>query len=460
MALDPTISTKINPPQPFDIGKWAGLSLMPLKAQEMQQGIAESQARIPGIQAQTEAQKIATEKAGIELTNIKTQAQAAKDAVELDEKGQPIVDPVTGAAKINVAKYQYGLMRANMADKAFEFQKASSMAQQEAAKATGTQFDMNNNVRNFLATSAKAAYDHTKGTEQEKQAAAEKAWTGLADLAVQGSQGQGQSPLDPEQFKYVPGREQTLYTAQINPQAQESLRVSQGSLAVSQAQQQLATKQFENSRLTNWTDDASQQAGSGSSQRARDIVFNTTGDRLPDTMSATEIYNNEKYKAALSAAGSGIAAQRGIAQSKINLFKSFDSTLDNAKTDLASQNLTPVNFLQNWASGKVKSTPSLAALAAQMQQMPAGLSLAQNWEAMKAVNAANIKTVEADLNTAGKGSNAIIPGSGKSPTAAPGTNVPNTPAKGTAPVITSKEEYDALKSGDWFSWNGKIAQKR
>lgn len=51
MAIDPSISLHAYKPEPVDISKYANLALLGLKAQEMQQNIAESQARIPGVQA-------------------------------------------------------------------------------------------------------------------------------------------------------------------------------------------------------------------------------------------------------------------------------------------------------------------------------------------------------------------------------------------------------------------------
>lgn len=348
---------------------------------------------------------------------------ASQGAVELDpQTGNPIVDPVTGTAKINLPKYQYGLFKAGLGTEALQAEATVLANTMNAQKATGGAVDLNNSVRNFLATAGKAAYDSTDGTPAQKTAAAATVWNGLAQKAVQASNQPGQVALDPHQLEYSPGSEHVLYTAQISPGNQESLKIAQGNLQLGWAGNQLATKQFENGRLTTFTDPASQDPNSPASQRARDIIKNTLGEDLPQDMSASSIYNNPKYQPSLTSVGSNVGTARIQASQDLNKWQSFDDTVNKARSQLSSLGYTPAQFVSNWASGKVANTPELAALAGQMALLPPGVvNSAQSWDAMHATNQAMIDQANRNLKSATGGSGTgIVPGSGTSPTVTPG----------------------------------------
>ena len=425
MALDNTIALQagqgVQPVNQVDWAKYAQLGMLQAKtAQDIaasQQQIQASKASQALTEAQTPGAVALSTQNEIKAKQDQGRVEASQYAIETDPlTGQPVVDTTTGVVKINPAKFQYGLYRAGLGSEALKAGADNIKNVLEEQKATTGMTDLNNAVRNSLATAAQAAYDQTNGSDADKTAAAKQVWDALASKAVQGSNRQGQVPLDPAQFTYTPGMEHTLYRAQITPGAQEALKVSQGQLSLGWAGNTIATNQFNNSMKLNFSDAGAQDPANPVSARARDIVFNTTGERLPDSMPATEIYNNPKYKDLLMSSGNNAGAALITAKNTLNAHTSFADTLEKAKDDLAKQGLTPANFIQNWVNKNLTVTPALTALYAQMQQMPTGLTTAQTWESMKAVNDALTLQAQGQVKNAGGGGANTVPLSGGVPT--------------------------------------------
>jgi hypothetical protein len=145
-----------------------------------------SEAQLPGVRAQAEGLVRGERQANERI-------KAANDAIELDDKGIPILDPVTGQPKFNLNKYQYGLHKAGLVDEAFKVAGT-------ALKQSSDVYTFAAGVRNDVAIAAQAAYDRTPGSPAAKQKAAEATWADLSGRAVAASQ-QGQFPLSQEQFK-------------------------------------------------------------------------------------------------------------------------------------------------------------------------------------------------------------------------------------------------------------------
>lgn len=445
MALDPSIALNPNRPPPVDMfaGMERGMNLAALgmKPAAIQQSIEASKAAQKLTEAQTPGAIEQSAQQVIKTSQDRGRVKAAQEAVELGQDGKPIVDPVTGTLKINRAKFLHGLYTAGLGGEALLAEAGQFKATQEQQKVTGTAIDMNNSVRNHLAVAAKAAYDNTPGTEAQKTAAASQVWEQLADLAIQGSEKTGLA-LDKNQLKYSPGMEQVLYKAQITPGTQITLDQGQQHIGIAHNQLKLATAQFDNSRLTNFTDDASKDSKSAASQRARDIVRNSTGEVLPDNMTATEIYNQPKYKELLKAVGANSAAHITQARQVVNMHDSVRKSIIGARSDLAKSGLRPIQLVEHLIAGKLADNPKLRALAAQLQQLPKGVvSSADSFEALLSVNDAMGDQAKANIPiAAGNAPGSPVIGSGKSPAVTAGQQV--------IPAAEPAKPAGQLKAGD------------
>lgn len=442
MALDPTISLQVQQPQMPDWMSYAKLGMqqqqLGLQQQQTAQNIQTAQAELPGKQA-------LSEQAQLNLQQNKGRISASQDAVETDPlTGQPVIDPATGTARINMPKYQYGLFKAGLGQDAIKAQADIIANEQNQQKATGGMLDLNNSVRNFVATAAKAAYDSQTGTPEQKTAAAKTVWDALSQKMIEGSNRPGQTALDPTQFTYTPGIEHNLYTAQITPGNQENLKVAQGNLSLGWANNNLATNQFENGKLNNFTDKDSLDPASPASQRARDIVQQTTGEVLPSNMSAQQVYANPKYKDALTSSGSNVGVARNQAGQEVTKWDSFGKTLDNAKGQLSTLGFTPAQFVSNWVNGKVASTPELSALYAQMSQLPPGMiNTAQNWDQMSATQKALLEQANSNYKNIGVAPPSVA---GPAKVVGSGTSPAVTPGQPTAPPPATKANLDVERA--------------
>ena len=485
MAIDPSISLGVKSPEMPTIGGYLGMA-------QTAQDIINKRAQLPLIQAQTENTQATTANTRAGTANLQAQnpglvaeskkavlganqAQgkndAAANAIETDADGNPIVDPATGMAKINQAKYVTGLFKAGLGDDALKAQHDILVNTDQQQKNTNTQLDMNASVRNQLALQAKAAYDESIATNKDPvkaQADAKAVWESMAGRALTASKNNvpGYSGLTEDQLAYTPGIEHQLYTAQITPGAQEQLKISQGNLNLGWANNSLATKQFENSRITSFTDKDSMDPSSPASQRARDIIKNTTGEVVPDSMSLGELFRNPKYQQTLSSVGNNVGVAKQKANEQLNAWQNYDAALDRAKGKLSNLGLTPGNFAENFVSKNLGSDPDLAALYAAGQQLPPGsVSTGLSWDAAKAVNGAMIDGAKRNLQSAGGNTPgaSVVPGSGSSPTVSPGKPVsqptagsPASAAPGAKPAIkegsvsTSKSGKPIVyKNGRW-----------
>jgi hypothetical protein len=383
-----------------------------------------SEAQLPGVAATAAGQVRGERQANERIT-------AAQNAFDLDDKGNPVIDPQTGQPKFNLNKYQYGLHKAGLVDEAFKVAGT-------ALKQSTDVYNFTAGVRNDVAIAAQAAYDRTPGSPAAKQKAAEATWADLSGRAVAASQ-QGQFPLNQDQFKYTPGLEKALYTASINPQAQEVLKQGIAGQDIQRAQLGLQVEQFNNSKLTNFTDDASLDPNSQASIMARQIAKDV-GMKIDDNMSAGDIHRNDLTKSVLSSVGAAAGAAKKEADKVVNQYESASSALENAKDVLAKNKITPLNLLQNKFNTKLLDDPKLLALYGQIQQLPdkSVINEGMDYNAVKAV--LDGLSVNAKANAV-----SAVGGSPAKPTA------PTTPNAANVTKIKSNEEYRALPSGTVFT---------
>jgi hypothetical protein len=358
------------------------------------------------------------------------QVAAAQNAFDLDDKGNTVIDPQTGQPKFNLSKYQYGLHKAGLVDEAFKV----------AGTALGQSKDVyafTAGVRTDLAIGAKAVYDKTPGTPAQKEKAAKQFWEDYSGRAIAASQ-QGQFPLSQDQFKYTPGIEQALYTAAINPQAQEVLKQGIAGQDIQRDQLALQTAQFDNSKITNFTDEASMDPNSPQSQMARQIARNA-GMKVDDNMSAGDIHRNDLTKGVLTSVGAAAGAAKKEADKVVNQYESASRALENAKDVLAKNKLTPLNLLQNKFNTKLLDDPKLLALYGQIQQLPdkSVITEGMDYNAVKAV--LDGLSVNAKANAV-----SAVGGNPAKPEA-------KTPNAANVTKINNNEEYRALPSGTVFT---------
>jgi hypothetical protein len=386
-----------------------------------------SEAQLPGVTATAAGQVRGERQANERIT-------AAQNAFDLDDKGNPVLDPQTGQPKFNINKYQYGLHKAGLVDEAFKVAGT-------ALKQSTDVYNFAAGVRNDVAIAAQAAYDRTPGSPAAKQKAAEATWADLSGRAVAASQ-QGQFPLSQEQFKYTPGLEKALYTASIKPETQESLKQGLAGQDIQRDQLALQGAQFDNSKITNFTDEDSMNPDSGQSVRARAILKQTIGEDLPAEMSAGELYRNPKYKQALDSVGANVGVARNAALAQVSLYESASKTLESAKDALGKTGVTPLQLVQNKFDRKILDNPKLAALYGQLQQLPPGtVTEGMGYESLKAILNAQASHAKANVEVAGGGG-------------APGrTTAPKAGESSTGKFTTGKIYTDA--QGNKARWNGK-----
>jgi hypothetical protein len=450
MALDPSISLqagKIPQSQGTLGGIERGMKLQQLAIQpailEQQLATARqaeqtsraaqmtSEAQLPGVRAQAEGLVRGERQANQRIA-------AAQAAIETDDSGMPVLDSVTGQPKFNLNKYQHGLYKAGLVDEATKtgenFLRQSKDVYEFAATA-----------RTQAALAAQAAYDRTPGTPQQKQKAAEATWTDMSGRAVAAAQAGG-FPLSPDQLRYTPGLEKALYTAAINPQAQESLKLTQAGQDIQRDQLALQTEQFENSKKVNFTDEDSLNPNSGASITARNIIQNITGQPVPENMSAGDLMRNPTTAGIMSSTGAAVGAQRAAALGEVTKYESVSKTLERAKTKLSTQGLTPFQFLEQAVQRRLLDDPELAALYSQLKQLPPGtVTEGMNYNSLKAITDAAAAHARANASVA-------VGGGATGRTEAP---KPTTPAGGanTGKFTVGKIYTDA--QGNKARWNGK-----
>jgi hypothetical protein len=405
MALDPSISLqagKIPQAQGMLGGVERGMKLQQLAMQPaiLEQQLATSrqaelasrastaitQAQLPGVEATARGLVRQEQQAGQRVA-------AAQAAIETDEGGMPVIDPVTGQPKFNLNKYQHGLYKAGLVDEATKtgenFLKQSKDVYEFAATA-----------RTQAALAAQAAYDRTVGTPEQKQKAAKATWEDMSSRAVAAAQAGG-FPLSPDQLRYTPGLEKALYTAAINPQAQESLKLNQAAQDIQRDQLSLQTEQFENSKKLSFTDEASLDPNSGASITARNIIQNITGQPVPENMSAGDLMRNPTTAGIMSSTGAAVGAQRSAALAEVTKYESVSKTLEKAKTKLSTQGLTPFQFLEQAVQRRLLDDPELAALYSQLKQLPPGtVTEGMNYNSLKAITDAAAAHARANASVA------------------------------------------------------------
>jgi hypothetical protein len=384
-----------------------------------------SRAQLPGVQAESAIRVRADQLAAAKV-------KAAQNAFDFDADGNPVLDPNTKQPKFNVAKYQYGLHSSGQFDEALKAG-ADTLRQSKDA------YEFLSTARTQAALAAQAAHDNTQGTPQQKQKAAEATWRDMTGRAV-ASAGEVGFAISPEQFRYTPGLEKALYTAAINPQAQETLKQGLAAQDIQRDQLALQTEQFEKTKITGFTDEDSMDPNSGVSQRSRQIARNL-GFEVSDNMSAGEMYRTPQLKSAMDSIGANAGAARTAAQQQVNQLTGLSGAIENARAVLAANKITPLNLLQNKFNRALLSDPKLAALYGQIQQLPPGLiNEGMDYNALKAVVEGLSVNAKANAASAVGGG-----GSGKPPTS-------TAPKAGEAskPRIKSNEEFRALPSGTVF----------
>lgn len=345
-----------------------------------------SQAQLPGVQAQAAGLVRGERQANQRIA-------AAQAAIETDEGGAPVIDPATGQPRFNLNRYQYGLYKAGLVDEA-------TKTGAEMLKQSKDVYDFAATTRTQLALAAQAAHDRTVGTPQQKQAAAEATWKDMSGRAIAAAQAGG-FPLSPDQLRYTPGLERALYTASINPQAQEQIKLNMAAQDLQRDQFALQTEQFENSKKLNFTDEASLDPNSGVSITARNILQNITGQPVPDTMSAGDLMRNPTTAGIMTSTGAAVGAQRSAALAEVTKYESVAKTLERAKGRLSTLGLTPIQFLEQAVKRRLLDDPELAALYSQLSQLPPGtVTQGMNYDSLKAVVTANAAHARANASVA------------------------------------------------------------
>jgi hypothetical protein len=404
MALDPSISLqagKIPQSQGTLGGIERGMKLQQLSMQpallEQQLATARqaeqasraataiSEAQLPGVQAQA-----AGLVRGEQLAAAKV--KSAQNAFDFDDDGNPVLDPNTNQPKFNVAKYQYGLHRSGQFDEALK-------AGADVLKQSKDAYDFTATARTQAALAAQAAYDNTVGTPQQKAKAAETMFNDMANRAVASASSIGFN-ISPEQFRYTPGLERALYKAAINPATQEQLKQGLAAQDIQRDQLALQTEQYDNSKKLNFTDDASLDPNSGVSQRARAILRNANIP-VDDNMSAGELYRTPQYKAAMENIGANAGVARLAAEQVLTKYQGISKAVDNAKTQLSQFNYTPAQFIENWVSNNIKSTPELVVLFSELSRLdPKEIANARSFESLRMLTDARLAEAQANANIA------------------------------------------------------------
>lgn len=471
MAIDPSIALGFKAPTGPSLMDYAQMGATRQQILASQAATANAQAQNPGIVADSAA-KVLTQQQNV------ARVQASQSAIETDPTtGQPIVDPLTGTAKINMPKYQYALFQAGLGTEAMqaeakllENQKAQIANQAASQGISQTNFDQTAQIRNFIATAAAAARDQAGGG-QAGEAAAQATWNDLATKAAANSGKNGGTPVDASQLAYLPGYDKVLYQAQITPGAQESLKQGQEGLNLQARNTAVAEKSLQSSLVQSFTDAQSMDPTSPTSQQSRAMIKNVTGEILPDTMPASQIYANPKYKGILTSTGANAGVAINNAKNEENNWLSLDDTLAKAKGKVSTLGLTPAAFMSNWVSGKLGNDPSLQALYSQMSKVnPSVVGTAQSWDALHSINQAMAYQAHNQYLTA-SGQNNPTPNSTlpqpKAPPSGPSTPtpVPTTPAKagftrmtdpGSGKIMDIPNEKVAAATKDGLQlYNGK-----
>jgi len=181
---------------------------------------------------------------------------------------------------------------------------------------------------------------------------------------------------------------------------------------------------------------------SGISQRARDIVFNTFGETLPATVSAGELHRNPKYQAALTSVGNNVGAARTAALAEVTKYESVAKTLERAKTRLSTLGLRPAQFLEQVAKGKFMDDPELAALSAQLLQLPPGMvTPGMGFDSLKAIVEAGAAHARSNVGIAAGGG-------------APGRSTPAAPGQPAAPTGFTKGKIYTDANGNKARYTG------
>jgi hypothetical protein len=435
MAIDPSISLQVQPPAGLDIQKYINMGLTSqqlanLQAQNafIQQSTANAQAQNPGIEAQSQQLQLQQQ---LNVARVK----AAQDAMEVDSNGQPVIDPVTGTAKMNTDKYVSNLARAGLPAEGLKYQ-AEQFANQRAmldnqAAQQGlskTNIEMSNSINTTAANLAYGERQRLKdagASQQQQEAGAMNMYNNVQSQAIKNAPQNKGVIVDPKNLlPWQPGLDMAYNTAQISPEAQKSLKIAQQNADTSRGQLGLAQQQFGQSQLLTFTDPSSQDPNSPTSQRARDIVFNATGQQLPADVSATRINTDPFYKQYLNSAGANAAATQTSVSQDLNKWQQAKEALQNAKNDMANSGVRFDNFIQNWKAGKIQSTPSLMAYYSAISQLPPGST--DNWDSYNTANAVIDRQIISSKNSLrnvmapGSQQNAVTPGTGVSPTPTPG----------------------------------------
>jgi hypothetical protein len=449
MALDPSISLqagKIPQAQGMLGGVERGMKLQQLAMQPAileQQLSTARQAELTARQAEL-ASKASTAITEAQLPGVQAQAaglvrgeqlaaakvKSAQNAFDYDTDGNIILDPNTKQPKFNAAKYQHGLYSSGNFDEALK-------AGADILKQSKDAYDFLSNARTQAALAAQAAHDNTPGTPAQKAKAAEAMWRDMTGRAV-ASAGEIGFAISPEQFKYTPGLEKALYTAAINPQAQETLKQGLAAQDIQRDQLGLQVEQFNNSKLTNFTDDASMDPNSPVSIMSRQIARDA-GMKIDDNMSAGDIHRNDLTKGVLTSVGAAAGVAKKDASARVNQLAGLSAAIEEAKDVLAANKLTPLNLLQNKFNLKLLDDPKLAKLYGQIQQLPdkSVINEGMDYKALKAVVDGLASNAKANETSAVGGNPAK----------------PEAPKPNTANVtkIKSNEEYRALPSGTVFT---------
>ena len=413
MAIDPSISLSYKPATQMDL---MGAATSGMKLAQIGQSIEQSKQEIEAskqavLLSQAQQAKVEKETPGAEaLANqqiitankMKGAVEAAKSAIVLDDSGQPIIDPATGGAKINMPLYQKLLFDSGNEDKAF------SVAKNQIENVKGTQDNATasatflTTMKNTATTAAKAAADQTKGTQEQKDAAAKSAWDKTMTIGTNAAKQSGQTLPTGADLTYEPGSQDYLYKALIDPKSQEQIKIEQNRNALGWANLTQAQKEFANTQKVGFTDAASEDASSPASKYFRSQIKEATGEDIPEDVSLSMAYRSGKFKKQLEAIGDGSGALVNAARKERDNWLTFGKALDDAKDYLATTNIAPKQFLEDYVGNKIAHTPQLDALYSRLVALPKDtVERSQNFDSMKSVTTINLHNAESNVRSAG-----------------------------------------------------------
>jgi hypothetical protein len=325
MALQPDIALQ-GPKSDFvdTLGKFQAAGLARQQQINAAASLPTIQAEAANAPAQQEAAtQSAQAKAQQDLFNAKKQADIkaiVASSIETDANGQPVLD-TNGQPKINDHKAVAGITQAGYLQDAIDFGKGILSNQASTIKNADDRLEYQKKFNGFVSTVAQALPVHQR----------EAFVNSALDFTNKTAPGQ----IDPDQVFTSDAGLKAMAKGTMTPKEQQEL-------AINQQNADTSTGQLRYAQETGMDTPDAKDATSSLSTHARDLYFQHTGQKLPDTMSAFEMANNPQTKAQLDAMTSATminsgtkgqaAQQNGVFKANNNDLKQLNTAIDNVKS--------------------------------------------------------------------------------------------------------------------------------